>query len=107
MVGRYAVNINSIDEVAVPSIMPRDPDSLIVIDEVGKMECCSPKFRKAVVEALDAPNLILGTIPKGGTPFIRSLKNRDDLKVIEVTRKNRNNMVEIILEELLTMAHNR
>ena len=104
MVGRYGVMTENIDMVAVPALTPQSPDSLIVIDEIGKMECCSAMFKQAVESALDAPNLLLGTIPKGGTPFIRSLKIREDIKIMEITRKNRHHFVEIVLEQLRSLA---
>ena len=104
MVGRYGVITENIDTIAVPALTPQSPDNLIVIDEIGKMECCSAMFRQAVETALDAPNLLLGTIPKGGTPFIRSLKIRDDIKIMEITRKNRHHIAEIVLIELRSLA---
>jgi nucleoside-triphosphatase len=104
MVGRYGVMIENIEEIAVPALTPQSPEELIVVDEIGKMECCSEIFKEAIEAALDASNLLLGTIPKGGTPFIRMLKTREDVKIIEVTRKNRHQMVEIVLEELRSMA---
>ena len=104
MVGRYGVMIENIESIAVPALTPQSPQNLIVVDEIGKMECCSKKFREAVEAVLDAPNLLLGTIPKGGTPFIRSLKTRADVKIIEITRKNRHQLIETVLEELRSMA---
>ena len=88
MVGHYGVNISGIEEVAVPAIIPNDPQRLIVVDEIGKMECCSEKFRHTIAEVLSSPNIVIASIPKGGTPFIRSLKKRRDVLLFEVSRKN-------------------
>ncbi len=99
-VSHYAVCVENIDEIAVPAIIPAEFDELIVVDEIGKMECCSEKFRHTIVTALNAPNLLLGTIPMGGTGFIRALKNRDDVKIVPVTKKNRTNLPQILLEEI-------
>ena len=41
-VGKYGVNLDDIDRIAVPSIIPMKPDEIVLIDEIGKMECLSP-----------------------------------------------------------------
>ena len=43
-VGKYGVNLDYIDEIAVPSMIPSKADEIVVIDEIGKMECFSPLF---------------------------------------------------------------
>ncbi len=43
---RYGVSIENIEELAVPAIRPQ-ADTVIILDEIGKMECFSDKFRAA------------------------------------------------------------
>jgi len=40
-VGRYRVLLESIDNIAVPSMIPKTQKESVVIDEIGKMECFS------------------------------------------------------------------
>ena len=47
-VGQYGVNVDDIDRVAVPSMIPAKEDQMIVIDEIGKMECFSIFFIKGI-----------------------------------------------------------
>jgi len=89
-VGRYTVNIEDIERLAVPAMTPKSPQELIVIDEVGKMECFSEAFRNALVGALDSPNTVLGTIAARGTNCIESIKRRDDLTILAINLHNRN-----------------
>ena len=91
-VGRYTVNLEDIERVAVPAMTPKSPSDLIVIDEVGKMECFSKTFREALIAALDAPNTVLGTIAARGTPFIESIKSRRDVSILEVNFRNRDDL---------------
>ncbi len=93
----YGVSIDTIEKIAVPSIAPKK-GSLIILDEIGKMECFSPAFRKAAVEALDSPNIVIGTITLGGGEFVLGIKKRDDIKIIEVTPDNRDALPEVILK---------
>ena len=96
---RYGVNIGNIENIAVPSIAPVN-NQIIILDEIGKMECFSPKFIEAATRALDSPNIVIGTITFGGSNFILQVKERDDLEIIEVTPDNRDQLHEIILKKV-------
>ncbi len=74
--------------------------SIIIIDEVGKRELFSRRVQELVLVCLDAPNPVLGTIMYGHHPFVEKLKNRTDVKIFEVTRKNRNQLVNELVKEL-------
>ena len=71
------------------------------MDEIGKMECFSPRFIAASRQALDSPNIVLGTITFGGTDYIEQVKKRDDIEIIEVTPSNRDELPEIVLKKVL------
>lgn len=97
---RYGVSIENVETLAVPSITPHSEDEVIVIDEIGKMECFSKNFCDATTNALDTRNVVLGTIAVGGTDFIRKIKERKDIKIYEVTVKNRDALPEHLIEEI-------
>jgi len=96
---RYGVSIDNIENIAVPSIAPRERD-VIILDEIGKMECFSDVFRKAALEALDSPNIVVGTITFGGDDFILGIKEREDIEVHEVTTENRDVLPDIIMKKV-------
>ena len=93
-VGRYVVNLRDIERLAVPAITPTSADGLVIVDEVGKMECFSKAFREAVLRALDSPNRVLGTVAAKGNEFIESIKRREDVSVVTVTLSNRSTLPE-------------
>ena len=97
-VGKYGVNLKDIDSIAVPSMIPAREEEIIVIDEIGKMECFSHLFRETVLRALDLPNWTIGSIAQKGDPFIQKIKERDDLMVINITFQNWSREVNKILE---------
>ncbi len=97
---RYGVSIENVETLAVPSITPQSEDEIIIIDEIGKMECFSEKFCEAAVKALNARNVVLGTIAVGGTEFIREVKDRKDIRIYEVTAQNRDELPEQLREEI-------
>lgn len=101
---RYGVDIRNIEEIAVPSIIP-ESDAIIILDEIGKMECFSEKFKEAALKALDSPNIVVGTITLGGDEFIHKIKQRDDINITEVTVENRNALPGIIIEKIKNLLH--
>lgn len=96
---RYGVSIQNIENIAVQAIAPIN-NQVIILDEIGKMECFSPLFMEAAKRALDSPNIVIGTITLGGTDFILEVKNRPDIEIIEVTQENRDQLPNLILDRM-------
>lgn len=99
-VGKYGVNLGDIDRIAVPSMIPAKSDEMVVIDEVGKMECFSTLFRRTLIEILNSRNQILASIALKGDRFIQEIKQREDIRLLHISEKNRNEMVSYILDAL-------
>jgi len=101
-VSKYGVDVATFERVIVPSIEPSlNPQAaMIVIDEIGKMECFSARFCEAVLRALDSEKPVLGTITFGGGDFIESIKRRPDVEIILVTMANRDSLPKVILSKL-------
>ncbi len=101
---RYGVSIENIEGIAVPSIAPVK-NNIIILDEIGKMECFSGVFKQAAANALDAPNIVIGTITFGGDDFIREVKKREDIEINEVTTDNRNSLPDLILRKISNLLN--
>lgn len=97
---RYGVSIANIESIAVPAITPND-EKVIILDEIGKMECFSQKFIEAAKNALDCSRIVIGTITLGGSDFILEVKQRNDIEIIEVTLENRDRLPEVIVKKVL------
>ncbi len=96
-VGKYGVNLTDIDRIAVPSMIPKTPGQLVVIDEIGKMECFSDLFKKTLETVLDSDHPVIGSISMKGDRFIQTIKGRPDVLLIMVTLKNRDELVKLYL----------
>jgi nucleoside-triphosphatase len=93
-VGRYSVHLEEFEELILPRLDPETSHAdLYVIDEIGKMELLSSKFRNRLIDLFARPSNILATIAKKGKGFIEQLKARNDIDLIEVTRANRDGLV--------------
>lgn len=102
-VGKYGVNIQDLEVIAVTTMVPSNSSQIIIIDEIGKMECYSNRFRDALLNAMDSSNKLIGSIALKGTPFIEEIKRRTDINLIRVTEKNRESLPDLILEMLASL----
>ena len=91
-VGRYRVRLDALDAVAVPALVPGSGVRLVVVDEIGKMECLSPRFCDAVRDALDGPIPVVGTIARHGGGFMAEVRARSDVTIVELTVENRDRL---------------
>jgi nucleoside-triphosphatase len=99
-VGKYGLNLEDIDRVAVPSMLPSIPGEIVVIDEVGKMECFSSLFRETLIKVLDSQHQVIGSIAQKGNQFIQEIKNRDDVLLVNISEKNRD--THVLFSQLLS-----
>lgn len=99
-IGRYRVDFEALDRIAIPSMQPNDKRTLIVIDEIGKMECLSDRFKTELLKTLDAPNPVLGSIGQARDPFMTAIRFRHDVKLIAVRPDNRDDLVNRIVQRI-------
>jgi nucleoside-triphosphatase len=89
-VGRYGVDVAGF-EAFLDGLDLCAP--LLFIDEIGKMECLSPRFIALLRELLDSDRSIVATVALHGSGFIAEVKKRCDCEVVTVTPGNREGML--------------
>ncbi len=60
----------------------------ILLDEIGKMELFSDKFKNTLLEALNSPQKLLASIMERRNEFADGIKNRTDVKLALLCRNN-------------------
>lgn len=101
-VGKYRVDLDSFEKVAIPALeRAMEHKSIIVIDEIGKMELYSMKFRELVSKILDGEKSLLCVIKENGDAFTEGIKRRKDVTLVTVNYENR----ESLPEEVFKMLH--
>lgn len=99
-VGQYKVDIKGFEDF-LGSVSFFSPSTrLIIIDEIGKMECLSVRFQKILKEILDSKKWVMATVALRGSGLITAVKDRKDVKLFEITRKNRESLLFEILAEV-------
>ena len=100
-VSKYGVNVQNLDIIGVTAIERAIEESdLIVIDEIGKMELFSPRFREAVLKAVNSGKKVLGTVMLSPNPFADDIKRHPEVKVIELTRANHDQVLSEMVDWL-------
>lgn len=99
-VGKYGVNLKDLDQIAVPAMIPSTVDQLIVVDEIGKMECFSRLFRKTLLQVISLENQVIGSIAIKGDRFIQTIKSRDDVTLVFITQTSRDLAFDLFLREM-------
>ena len=99
-VGRYKVDIEGFEDflASIPFGDPRR--NLAIIDEVGKMECLSTRFRGLLTELLDSKKWVIATIALKGSGIIDEVKRRRDIRLFEVHPGNREFLTAEILNAI-------
>ncbi len=100
-VGRYGVDVDAFDKIAIPSLEKAlERNELIIIDEIGKMELFSRRFRSLIQRILASDERILGVIHQKTDQFTQQIRQSPTVEIVAVTEMNRNFLPSIILEKL-------
>jgi nucleoside-triphosphatase THEP1 len=100
-VGKYSIHVEEFEKLALSCLDPvTTPADLYVIDEIGKMELLSRRFKTRIIEILARPTNLLATIAKKGNGFIDQIKRRGDVEIVEVTHKSRDELPEELARKI-------
>jgi nucleoside-triphosphatase len=100
-VGKYGVDLECVEEIGTLAIKKGiKTGKMIIIDEIGKMETLSRRFRLAVLDALDSKSPVIATMLFKRQPFCDKIRARKDVEIVEVTEENRGKLSDLILEKI-------
>jgi nucleoside-triphosphatase len=99
-VGRYGVDVAGFERLLAEIDLRHLPSQLMVIDEIGKMECLSRRFTDDVTALLNQPKVLIATIALKGEGFIQRLKGRADCRLVTVTKENRDSLANDLVAEV-------
>lgn len=105
-VSKYYVNIPNFEKLIIPELILAKEKKIILIDEIGKMELFSQKFKEKIIEIFQLEKIIVATIPISKIEFIEKLKLSPKAKIYEINFENRNQLVKILKEEITNLLSN-
>jgi nucleoside-triphosphatase len=100
-VGRYGVDLQAFERVALPALRPPQAGGVVVVDELGRMELASAAFCEAVADLLGRDVAVVATVQVGHHRFTDALKRRPDIRLVRVTEQSRDALPEQLMECLL------
>jgi nucleoside-triphosphatase len=95
-VGKYGVNVEGLEEVGITALQGAQSNcDLVVVDEIGKMEMLSLKFRSVIEDLISSNRRVLGTILLHHHMWSDIIKARPEVRLIML---NRNNKPQVLSE---------
>jgi nucleoside-triphosphatase len=98
-VGKYGVDVATFERLALPAL-DAVTDDIVLVDEIGKMELASDRFRAAVTALFDSVRPVVATVQVRRQEFTDALKARRDVDVVRVTQKNRDRLPDELAARL-------
>ena len=101
--GSYGVNLKDLGSIGCEAIEKAlSSGHIIIVDEIGKMELFSKKFRKVLCQALDSPHKVLATIMERRNEFADRIKGREDIIILKVSKMNFETAYQDVIKWLVT-----
>jgi nucleoside-triphosphatase len=103
-VGKYGVDLEAFERVALPALAEPPPRGVVLIDELGKMELASKRFREAVSRLFGARVDLVATVHVFRDPFTDRLKERTDIERVGVAHGTRDKLPQQLADKLSRVA---
>lgn len=98
-VPRYGVDLDFLEEVALPTIreaVRSKTHPIVVIDEIGPMQLHSEPFKKTVLDVVESSTLIFGTVVWRSVEWTDRLKEDSRIETFLLTHQNRDTVASMM-----------
>ncbi len=95
-VSKYGVDVDALERVVSQQFSTIPAGGVVLLDEIGKMECLSGRFLETVESLLDAGAVLVATVALRGSGLIERVKRRSGVLLWTITRANRQEMPQQI-----------
>jgi len=99
-IGEFGLNLDGFNELITQQLTPDPKVELFLIDEISKMECASQEFRHMILKAINSQIPMIATIASRDVLDILNIRDRSDISILNMTRKNRDSIWKTILVEI-------
>jgi nucleoside-triphosphatase len=99
-IGPYGIDLTGLETIGMASLEPASPETLVVVDEIGKMECLSPAFKQRVAELMDGPSPLLASVAAVGVGFVKHVKQDARAKTFTLAKGGSERMADEIVRTL-------
>jgi nucleoside-triphosphatase len=99
--GPYGIELAGLESIGLDALTSREPGTLVVLDEIGKMECLSEAFKEHVARILESETPLIATVAAVGVGFVKRVRNDRGAKHFTMTRGETEGMAGEISREVL------
>lgn len=99
-VGPYGVELDGLEAIGLPSLIPEPGTRLIVLDEVGKMEVFSTVFRERVEALLAGDVPLVATVAAHGVGFVKRVRRDTRATLLRMRRETAASLASEILRRM-------
>src|SRR5262249_19222845 len=99
-VGPYGVDLTGLESIGLSAMTPETPGGLVVVDEIGKMECLSERFKEKVAALLDDETPLLATVAAVGVGFVKQVRQHPGAALLTMSRGGSERMAAEIVRTL-------
>jgi len=100
-VSKYGVNLRNLEGIGVAALIQAVANGrCVVVDEIGKMELFSQRFREVILAAIEGDSTVVGTVLKAQNNWVDDLKALPQVTILEVTEANRDHTAQRVLSLL-------
>lgn len=103
-VGRYGVDVPGFEVFLARLNLPGCTAPLVLIDEIGKMECLSPLFTREVESLLGSQKTVFAVVAQKGSGFPERVRSRRNARLWEISPANRDRLPAEIAQALRDAA---
>jgi nucleoside-triphosphatase len=80
------VDLAGLESIGIDALTPKAPGTLVVVDEVGKMECLSETFKARIAQLLEDDTPLIATVAAVGVGFVKRVRNNARARHFTMTR---------------------
>ncbi len=97
-VGRYGVDLNVMERLAIPALEEAArAGKIVIVDEIGKMELLAVRFQQVMMQLMLGPATVLGTILYQPDPRADLFKTLGQVTIWEVNPLTRDALPQRVL----------
>lgn len=104
-ISRYNVDLEKFENFIDNVFSKIDNDKILIIDEIGPMQCLSSIFKKKITELFNRPTVVLGTVFYQNFEWIDDIKKSDKVELIELNLENRDCIASEIVDKLKEISN--
>lgn len=86
---KYGINLKIMEDIGVKSMAEAlENKKLIVVDELGTIECMSGYFGETFAKCIASPKNVIATLRYQSKPFTQEVQKFADTKMVLLTKEN-------------------